>query len=173
MIQYLCGFIRALKLPVFAGILLLACQRDPADAAAGRLLELTIVTANDAQHGYQVEVARSIEEQARGLMYRREMAADHGMIFPFSPPRRATFWMANTYLPLDMIFIAPGGTIESIIANAEPLTTTQRSSIGAVSAVLELNAGEAARIGAKAGDKVIYDLQDLQDTPEKGSNAPN
>lgn len=164
---------RALLFSLFTAFLLLACTRDPADAAGGRLLALTVETDNHAQHKYSVEVALSPEEQARGLMYRREMAVDRGMLFPFNPPRPATFWMANTYLPLDMLFIAPGGTIESIIANAEPQTTTQRTSIGAVAAVLELNAGEAARIGAKPGDRVIYNLQDLQDAPEKGSNAPN
>src|SRR3546814_8813426 len=143
------------------------------DVCSSDLLQLQIVTGNEQRHDYKVEVARTAEEQARGLMYRRSMATDHGMLFPFSPPRQATFWMANTYIPLDMVFISPDGTIESIIANAKPKSTRMRPSLGRVSAVLELNGGEAARIGAKAGDRVIYDLGDLPSGSEKGSNAAN
>lgn len=123
---------------------------------------LVIATADGARHVYTVEVALSGGEQARGLMHRREMARNQGMIFPFAPARAASFWMVNTYIPLDMIFILPGGRIESIIADVPPLTEEARRSLGPVAAALELNAGEAARIGAAPGDRVEYDLRDLQ-----------
>lgn len=125
-------------------------------AEAG-LVPLAIVS-DSGRHEYRVEVARTPQEQAQGLMYRQTMAQDRGMIFPFSPPRQASFWMQNTYLPLDMIFLTQDGRIESIAADTVPMSTQPYRSQGPVAAVLELNAGEAARIGAAPGDKVIYDL---------------
>jgi hypothetical protein len=154
---------------VFA-LLLAACGRaatlaDNGDdkRASHSLAEtaLVIATADGRRHRYGVEVARTPDEQARGLMYRRAMPPDRGMLFPFRPARPASFWMANTYIPLDMIFIAPGGRIESILADVPPLTEDQRRSLGPVVAVLELNAGETARIGARPGDRVEYDLGGL------------
>lgn len=114
-------------------------------------------TAGGHAHVYTVEVAKTGEQQQRGLMYRRKMARGHGMIFPMSPPRPASFWMDNTYLPLDIIFIAPDGVVTNI-AHGVPLSRATLDSLGAVSAVLELNAGEAKRIGLKAGDRVSYRL---------------
>jgi hypothetical protein len=127
-----------------------------------RTVPLTIITNDGKRHSYTVEVARTSDEQAQGLMYRRAMPKDAGMIFPFPVPRPATFWMHNTYIPLDMVFLLKDGRIESILADVPPLNEAQRSSLGPVAAVLELNAGEAARIGATPGDLVEYDLRDLQ-----------
>lgn len=127
---------------------------------------LTIVTADGKRHAYRIEVARAPDEQAQGLMYRRRMGQDEGMIFPFSPSRPASFWMRNTYIPLDMIFLLADGRIESILADVPPLNEHERRSLGPVAAVLELNAGEAARIGATPGDLVEYDLRDLQAATE-------
>lgn len=146
-----------------------AATQEPAAEAAGepavqrlRTVPLTIVTNDGRRHVYTVEVARTADEQAQGLMYRRAMPKDAGMIFPFPAPRPATFWMRNTYIPLDMVFLLTDGRIESILADVPPLNEVQRSSLGPVAAVLELNAGEAARIGVSAGDLVEYDLGDLQ-----------
>lgn len=146
-----------------------AATQEPAAEAAGepavqplRKIPLTIVTNDGKRHGYTVEVARTSDEQAQGLMYRRTMPKDAGMIFPFPAPRPATFWMRNTYIPLDMVFLLADGRIESILADVPPLNEAQRSSLGPVAAVLELNAGEAARIGVTPGDLVEYDLRDLQ-----------
>ncbi len=145
---------------MFVGTWLMACA-PTADADTGRAADgtigLSIVTA-DGTHDYRVELAITGPEQAEGLMFRQEMAPDRGMLFPFDPARPAAFWMRNTYLPLDMIFIAPDGTIESIAADTTPLAEQSYRSQGPVKAVLELNAGEAARIGAKAGDRVEYVL---------------
>lgn len=146
-----------------------AATQEPTAEAAGepavqrlRTVPLTIVTNDGRRHVYMVEVARTADEQAQGLMYRRAMPKDAGMIFPFPAPRPATFWMRNTYIPLDMVFLLADGRIESILADVPPLNEVQRSSLGPVAAVLELNAGEAARIGVSAGDLVEYDLRDLQ-----------
>ena len=142
-----------------------AATREPAVETAVRRLPailLTIVTNDGRRHSYTVEVARTSDEQAQGLMDRRTMPRDAGMIFPFPAPRPAAFWMHNTYIPLDMLFLLADGRIESILADVPPLNEEQRRSLGPVAAVLELNAGEAARIGATPGDLVEYDLRDLQ-----------
>lgn len=142
-----------------------AATREPAaETAVQRLpaIPLTIVTNDGRRHSYTVEVARTSDEQAQGLMDRRSMPRDVGMIFPFPAPRPAAFWMHNTYIPLDMLFLLADGRIESILADVPPLNEEQRRSLGPVAAVLELNAGEAARIGATPGDLVEYDLRDLQ-----------
>ena len=116
------------------------------------------LTASGHVHKYVVEVARTTTEQARGLMLRKTMPRRHGMIFPMDPPREAAFWMEGTVLPLDLIFIAPDHRVRRIAANAVPFDKTQIPSGGVVAAVLELNAGEAARIGLQPGDKVDYSL---------------
>lgn len=110
------------------------------------------------KYKYVVEVARTTTEQARGLMLRKTMPRDHGMIFTLAPPRDAAFWMEGTILPLDIIFIAPDRSVQRIAANAVPFSKAEIPSGGPVAAVLELNAGEAARIGLRPGDKVDYSL---------------
>ena len=140
-------------------LLFAACgQTEPFPRAAERpdgLIPLSIETATGS-HDYLVEVARTAEEQARGLMFRQKMAPDRGMIFPHDPPRPAAFWMKDTYLPLDMIFITADGRVESVAADTVPLSTQSYRSQGPVAAVLELNAGEAARMGLRPGDRVSY-----------------
>ena len=109
-------------------------------------------------HRYTVEVAATALEQSRGLMFRTRMGAHRGMIFPFEPPRTATFWMENTVLPLDLIFIAPDHRVLTIAANAKPYSRDIIDSGGVVAAVLELNVGAAAKIGLQPGDRVDYTL---------------
>lgn len=116
------------------------------------------LTTGTHPHNYVVEVARTTTEQARGLMLRKTMARGRGMIFPMEPPREAAFWMEGTILPLDLVFIAPDRSVRRIAANAVPFDKTQIPSGGVVAAVLELKAGEAARIGLHPGDKVDYVL---------------
>jgi uncharacterized protein len=119
------------------------------------LRPLTIVSGGK-RHVFRVEVARTTGEQAQGLMFRTAMAPDAGMIFPMNPNRQASFWMKNTVIPLDLVFIGPDRRIESVAANAVPYSLTPISSEGAVSAVLELNGGRAAQLGLKPGDKVEW-----------------
>jgi uncharacterized protein len=122
-------------------------------ASAQGLEPLTIVTAT-GEHVYQVEVAKTEAEHAKGLMFRRFMPADRGMLFEFQTNAPVAFWMKNTYISLDMVFIAPNGTVTRVVANAEPLSEAVIPSGGPCNAVLELNGGAAAEIGLKAGDKV-------------------
>lgn len=114
------------------------------------------VTSGSKVHQFRVELARTPQEQAKGLMFRTEMGVDEGMIFPFDPPRGASFWMRNTVIPLDLIFVAPDGRISNIAANAIPYDETPLTSIGEARAVLELNGGRAAELGIKPGDRVEW-----------------
>lgn len=129
--------------------------RSPVKAAHARLLPLQIQTAK-AVLRYRVEVATTPQEQARGLMFRTSLPADGGMIFPMVPPRFASFWMKNTKIPLDIIFIRPDHTIERIAANAVPEDLTPLESGEPVAAVLEIIGGDAARLGIAPGDKVSW-----------------
>lgn len=91
-----------------------------------------------------------------GLMYRNALSPDRGMIFPFEQPRQASFWMRNTLIPLDMIFIRADGTIANIAANTVPMSEVPVLSEGNVAAVLEIAGGRSAELGIKAGDKVHW-----------------
>ena len=89
-------------------------------------------------------------------MFRTAMGADEGMIFPMSPPRQAAFWMRNTVIPLDIIFIGSDRRILNIAANAVPYSEEPLPSVGAAAGVLELNGGRAAQLGISAGDRVEW-----------------
>ena len=115
---------------------------------------LTIRSA-DGVHRFTVEVARSPEEQAQGLMFRRSLAPDRGMIFPYNPPQPVAFWMRNTLIPLDMIFIRADGRIARI-ATAKPLDETPVPAGEPVAAVLEIAGGRAAELGISEGDSVEW-----------------
>jgi uncharacterized protein len=122
---------------------------------SGELDSLQIATST-GRHAFQVEIADNDATRERGLMDRRYMAPDHGMLFEFDRDQPATFWMKNTYIPLDMIFIARSGVVTRIVANAEPLSERVIPSGGPCAAVLELNGGTSASIGLKVGDKVLH-----------------
>lgn len=121
-----------------------------------KVVPLTIETAGGKRHSYRVEVAATPAQQATGMMFRTKMAPMTGMIFPMDPPRSAAFWMENTLIPLDLLFIGADGRIRNIIAEAVPGSRMQLPSAGPVAAVLELAGGEAERIGARPGDKVSW-----------------
>jgi uncharacterized membrane protein (UPF0127 family) len=108
------------------------------------------------QHHFRVEVASSFEQQEKGLMFRTAMAPDEGMIFPMTSGQPASFWMRNTVIPLDIVFIGLDGRISNIAANARPYDETPLLSVGPVSGVLELNGGRAAQLGIAAGDRVKW-----------------
>jgi uncharacterized protein len=107
-----------------------------------------------AKHTFKVELALTAEEHARGLMYRRSLAPDAGMLFVFDGPRPQAFWMQNTFIPLDMVFIGEDRRIVGIVENAEPLTTMPRRVEGDSQYVLEIGGGLAARLGIRAGQRV-------------------
>ncbi len=118
---------------------------------------LVIESAGKAHH-FQVEVARKPEERAVGLMFRKQLAPDKGMLFDFGRVAPVTMWMQNTFIALDMLFIDDGGTVVRIAARTEPLSQTHIPSGAPVRAVLELVAGSAARLGLAAGDRVRHAL---------------
>lgn len=119
------------------------------------VIPLTVTSAS-GKHNFKVEVARSAMEQAKGLMFRTKLGPDEGMIFPMSPPRGASFWMRNTVISLDLIFVAPDGRISNIAAKTVPYDERPLLSIGPVKAVLEIPGGRAAELGIAPGDKVAW-----------------
>ena len=130
-----------------------------AGAAYAQALEaLSIVTQGGQKQSFQVEVARNDADRAQGLMFRRSMAPERGMLFDFGRVEPVSMWMQNTYLSLDMLFIRQDGTIARIAANTEPLSTRTIPSGEPVLAVLELNAGTTAKLGIKPGDRVEHPL---------------
>ncbi|HEY0526602.1 MAG TPA: DUF192 domain-containing protein [Stellaceae bacterium] len=120
--------------------------------------ELTIVTGADggAKHRFAIELAETPEQMAQGLMFRRSMASDAGMLFDYHRVQPVSFWMKNTLIPLDMIFIEPDGRIAGMHERAVPLSLTPIQFDQPVRAVLELNGGTADRLGIKPGDHVLY-----------------
>lgn len=116
---------------------------------------LTIVSSGKT-HRFTVEVARSVEQQQMGMMNRNSLAPDRGMIFPYDPPQPVAFWMKDTLISLDLIYVAPGGKILRIEANAVPLSLDQLPSGGPIEAVLELAGGRSAELGLKPGDQVSW-----------------
>ena len=135
-------------------VVLFVAVLAPRASAAG-LDPLEIVTASGT-HVFQVEIAKDEESRALGLMNRRYMPPDHGMLFEFDRDAPQAFWMKNTYIPLDMIFISPAGVVTKIVANAEPLSERVIPSGPPCAAVLELNGGSAAALGLKVGDKIHH-----------------
>ena len=121
-----------------------------------QVIPLTVDSAN-GRHTFQVEVAATPAEQAQGLMFRRQLGPDEGMIFPREDnPRIASFWMKNTVLPLDLIFIGPDRKIINIAANAEPYSEDPILSDAPAANVLELIGGRAAELGLAPGDSVEW-----------------
>lgn len=116
---------------------------------------LTIRSASGV-HRFTVEIAATPAQQEAGLMYRRALAPDHGMIFPYDPPQDVAFWMKNTLIPLDLIFIRADGTIARIGANAVPHSLAFIPAGEPIAAVLEIAGGRAAALGIKRGDRVEW-----------------
>jgi uncharacterized membrane protein (UPF0127 family) len=122
-----------------------------ANAAETQTLE---IVSKNGVHPFTVELASNDEERARGLMYRKELPEGRGMLFDFQQEQEVSFWMQNTYIPLDMIFIRGDGRILRIAENTEPMSTRMVPSGGPVRAVLEVIGGTARKLGIAPGDKV-------------------
>lgn len=125
-------------------------------SAAGLDQVILCVKSKKKTHSFTVEVAATSLQQARGLMFRTELADNAGMIFPFPEDRMASFWMKNTVIPLDIIFVRDDGTIESIAANTTPYSTAPVASGEPVAAVLELRGGLSAELNIAPGDSVKW-----------------
>ena len=119
---------------------------------------LTIFSATGKAIKFDIEIASSNEERSQGLMYRKNMADNAGMLFVYSKPNNVMMWMKNTYIPLDMVFIKADGVIENIIQRTVPHSEEVLSATAKVRGVLELNAGITSKLGIKAGDRVIHDI---------------
>lgn len=124
--------------------------------ARGPTERLSIETASGRTIDFDVEVARSEKEKAKGLMFRTKLADSEGMLFPYGREMEITMWMRNTYIPLDMLFIKPDGTIHRIAAQTAPFSEDIIASEGMVSAVLEIAGGAAERLGISQGDLVRH-----------------
>lgn len=149
--------------------LLLACSPQPAAEASPKaeqtaavhpisglqVIPLKVESSNGV-HGFRVEVADSQEAQTRGLMFRQEIGPDEGMIFPSQVPQMRRFWMRNTPIPLDIIFVGPDRRIVNIAANATPYSLESVSSDSPVILVFEIAGGRAAALGIEAGDRLEW-----------------
>jgi uncharacterized membrane protein (UPF0127 family) len=133
----------------------LACLASVADASARSFSvePLDIVTARGDYH-FKVEIADTDQTREQGLMFRKSMARDRGMLFDFKTAQPVAFWMKNTLIPLDMLFVGADGRIVSIARDAAPMSETPIPSGGDALVVIELAGGRAAQIGAEPGDLV-------------------
>jgi uncharacterized protein len=127
----------------------------PADAMRREVLKL--ITAQ-GEHVIDVEITESMEEKARGLMFRTQLPDNAGMLFSYDAPQEITMWMENTYIPLDMVFIRADGVVHRIEAWTEPFSRKIIASRGNVIACLELAGGAAQRLHLKAGDRIEHPL---------------
>jgi len=155
--------ISALALVALAGACAQPAPSNPAPGASapvstveGVHRELVTVQTSQGAVNFYAEIADNDEERARGLMSRREMAREHGMLFLFDEPGPQSFWMRNTHLSLDLIFIGADGRIVNIAERAVPYTDTAVRSTGPAIAVLEINGGLAREMGIAAGDRVQH-----------------
>lgn len=108
------------------------------------------------EHAFEIELAETPEQRSRGLMFRDHLDPDAGMLFVFEAPREASFWMKNTLIPLDLLFIDGGGTIVRIAAETTPSSETPIPSGGLVKGILEIAGGRAAALGIAVGDRVLH-----------------
>ncbi len=116
------------------------------------------IASKSGVHSFSVEVVDDDAGRAKGLMFRRSLPEGTGMLFDFKTEQDVAFWMQNTYVPLDMIFIRADGRILRIAENTEPMSTRQIPSGGKVLAVLEVIAGTTRKLGIVAGDRVAHPI---------------
>lgn len=149
------ALVLALALSPFAGGCASARAPGCTPQATLRLEPLEIATARGPVR-LTVELADTPKRREIGMMCRTAIAPDRGMLFDFQSPQPVAFWMRNTLIPLDMVFIDGQGQVYSIVRNAEPLTDTPRPSGGPIRAVLEIGGGRAAQLGILPGDRVRH-----------------
>lgn len=151
------------RLGLAAAAALAACNPGaaPSEPAAGNQAQiglervpLTVISENGS-HRFTVEVARTEEQQRMGLMFRTELGPDQGMIFPYQPPQDVSFWMKDTLIPLDIIFVRANGTIARI-TTAVPRSLAPVPSGEAIALVFEIPGGRAAELGIRPGDRVEW-----------------
>mgnify|MGYP000869960032 CR=1 FL=1 len=138
--------IAAASAAVLVSLPLAACSSD----------DRLVLHTETGPYEFTVEVVDTAETRARGLMYRQELAEDAGMLFDFLEERQVSFWMQNTFIPLDMIFIGADGLVKTIHVNARPHDTTSIPSRVPVRYVLEIPGGRSVEIGLEPGDRVEH-----------------
>jgi uncharacterized membrane protein (UPF0127 family) len=121
-------------------------------------LQTLEIASKTGVHAFSVELVENDADRAKGLMYRKELPEGRGMLFDFHREQDVSFWMQNTYIPLDMLFIRGDGRILSIAENTEPLSTRMIPSRGPVRAVLEVIGGSARKFGIAPGDRVAHPI---------------
>ena len=149
---------RPVRRQVLALLLLAAAAFLVQPARAFEPGTLAIHSHDGTVHNFMIELARTPDERAQGLMFRKEMDPQAGMLFDFGEEQPIAMWMKNTFIPLDMLFIGSQGEITGIAAGAEPQSETTIPSPGPIRAVLELNAGTAQRLGIGVGDRVEHPI---------------
>ncbi|MGD9783802.1 MAG: DUF192 domain-containing protein [Hyphomicrobiaceae bacterium] len=120
--------------------------------------DLLHVVTDTGRFALDIEVAETEAQKRLGLMFRTTIAAGRGMLFPYAPAQEITMWMRNTYVSLDMVFIRADGVVHRVETGTEPMSEAIIASRGDVSAVLEIAAGEAKRLGIRAGSRVEHPL---------------
>lgn len=150
-------FARMIGRRALLGVALVAAL-VPAQAALakGARLEPLEIVMPTGREKFLVEVVDNDATRSKGLMNRRSLAPDRGMLFDFKSPREVAFWMRNTYIPLDLIFIRADGRVLSIARNAKPFDETPIPSGGPILGVLEIPGGRAAQIGVLPGDRIVH-----------------
>jgi len=143
---------RVLRNAGFALALFIAAAPLAACSDEGNL----VLHTESGDHNFKVEVVDTPESRAQGLMFRTELADDAGMLFDFKEDRMVSFWMQNTLIPLDMVFIGSDGVVKNVHVNARPMDTTSIPSGAPVQFVLEIPGGRSQEIGLKAGDTVEH-----------------
>lgn len=148
----------ALRAAAVAAGIALACVVQPWAAAAQAVCDPGVVEVETRSGvaAFAVEIADEPAERAQGLMFRTDLAADAGMLFVFERVEPVTFWMKNTPLPLDMVFVGPDGRVCGLIEGATPFSLDPRPSGCPARAVLEVNGGVAARIGLEIGARMRH-----------------
>jgi uncharacterized membrane protein (UPF0127 family) len=148
---------RALVSALFAGLVLTfasGCALAASGPQTGLPVETITIDTKAGPHPFQVEIAADDQSRETGLMFRKSMAPDAGMLFDFHEPQEVSFWMENTILPLDMLFVRANGTIARIKENATPYSRENIPSGEPVQYVIELNAGRAKALGIQQGGHV-------------------
>jgi uncharacterized protein len=150
-IKFATGFV---LLTIFAVL----AQNDSLIAAAPFSKSTLKIISHSGAHSFSVELALTPAQRAQGLQYRQSLPAGTGMLFDFKTTQQVTMWMKNTYISLDMMFIAADGTIANIAKATQPQSLNYISSAGPVRGVLEVQAGTASVLGIKKGDRIIHDI---------------
>lgn len=152
---------------LFGIVLSAALISGGASAQQARLAtdEVKIETRSGEIHSFDTEMALTVTQQTSGMMLRKSIGPNEAMLFVYSEPARKQFWMRNTLIPLDIIFIREDGRIANIIRNAAPQTDDPRKSRGPAIGVFEIAGGRALELGIRPGDRVIHPLYQKKETP--------